>query len=85
MPLADADRRQVWAHFMRSGSGPDGVTKPDLRAAVDAIDGWVDANQASFNSAIPQPARGALTATQKSLLLMFVVMRRQGLLPVEGD
>lgn len=85
MPLPDVDRRQVWAHFMRAGTGPDGVNKPDLRAAVDAIDAWVDANQASFNTAIPQPARGQLTAAQKSLLLMFVVMRRQGMLRVDGD
>lgn len=85
MALPDADRRQVWAHFMRAGTGPDGVTKPDLRAAVDAIDAWVDANQASFNAAIPQPARNNLTAVQKSLLLMFVVMRRQGMLRVDGD
>lgn len=70
---------------MRSALGPWAVNKTDLRAAVDAVDDWVDANQTSFNTAIPQPARNALTAAQKSALLVYVVMRRQGMLPVEGD
>ena len=75
--LTDAQRRELWAEYQRSGTGPMGaLTKNDLRAAVDAIDNWVDTNSAAFNSAIPQPARGALTARQKAALLMFVVSRR---------
>lgn len=85
MALDTANRRQVWAHAMRSAFGPWAVNKTDLRAAVDAVDTWVDDNTASFNTAIPQPARGALTTLQKSALLCYVVMRRQGVLPVEGD
>lgn len=52
------------------------VTKTDLKAALDAIDNWVDANAASFNTAIPQPARANLTAAQKARLLMYVVRKR---------
>lgn len=77
--LPDADRKAVWAAAMRKVSDDRdavSITKAELRAAVDAIDGWVDANAAAFNAAIPQPARGALTAHQKAELLMFVVNRR---------
>ena len=52
------------------------LTKADLRAAINAIDAWVDANAAAFNAAIPQPARAQLTAKQKARLLLLVVRRR---------
>lgn len=77
--LQDSDRFDVWASIMREFSeNHDSIslTKAELRAAVDAIDDWVNTNAASFNSAIPQPARGSLTALQKSRLLMLVVMKR---------
>jgi len=45
----------------------------DLRAAVDAVDGWAVSNAASFNAAIPQPARGAMTTPQKVRMLSLVI------------
>jgi len=80
--LSSSDRALVCADVNRSGSVIQGFTilKADLRAAVDAIDTWVDDNSTAFNTAIPQPARGALTARQKAALLMFVVERRFGVL-----
>jgi hypothetical protein len=76
--LSDDDRKEVWAELMRSLDCPGAITKTDLRAAVDAADAWVDANAASFNAALPQPARGGLTNRQKSALLTYVVQRRYG-------
>lgn len=73
--LSDADRIAVWAEAMRQGEAL-GLTKADLRAAVNAIDAWADTNAGAFNTAIPQPARTALTARQKALLLMMVIRRR---------
>lgn len=52
------------------------LVKDELKAAVNAIDDWVEANQTSFNNAIPQPARSSLTTKQKAQLLMYVVRRR---------
>lgn len=52
------------------------VSKPDMIAAVNAIDQWAEDMASNFNSAIPQPARGALTAKQKAQILLFVVRRR---------
>ena len=77
--LTDADRRTIWAAFMSEmSSRRDGhaLSKNDLRAAVDAVDDWVDTNTASFNAAIPVAARTALNAKQKSEILVFVVRRR---------
>lgn len=74
--LSNNDRLSVWAEFMRASHGSGTITKAELRAAVDAIDQWADDNAASFNTAIPQPARGVLTARQKAALLMMVIEQR---------
>lgn len=74
--MIDADRRDCWAEFMREVGNTHGLTKPDLRAAIDAADAWINTNAAAFNSALPQPARGALTAAQKAKLLAAVALKR---------
>jgi len=55
---------------------PISITKADLRAAVNAVDDWINTNAAAYNTAIPQPARGALTASQKAELLSAVALRK---------
>jgi hypothetical protein len=52
------------------------ITKAELKAASDAIDDWVDANSSGFNTAIPQPARSALSARQKAAIFVRVLLRR---------
>ena len=77
--LSDNDRAAVHGAFMSDRSAVREampILKADLRAAINAIDQWVDDNSTSFNSAIPQPARAALTASQKANLLLYVVRRR---------
>lgn len=77
--LTDLNRFAAWREAQGpTGIGDPGITKTDLRLAVDAIDNWVDANSAAFNLAIPQPARNSLTAKQKAALLMLVVQKRWG-------
>lgn len=75
--LSDADRRDLWADFMSSETGAYGaMAKAQLRAAVDALDAWLDSQAATINAAIPQPARGAMTVTQKARLLAAVIRKR---------
>ena len=78
--LDESNRRGLWAEFMSKLSlereSIGSINKNQLRAAVDAADDWVDTNAASFNAAIPLPARTELTAKQKAQLLAFVVERR---------
>jgi hypothetical protein len=89
MAVLDAEnRRRTWAHLMRTWDKSLGmipVLKADLRAAVDATDDWIEANQGAFNSALPQPFRGSATATQKTFLFCYVAMRRAGLLRANED
>jgi len=78
--LTDAQRRKLWATFMSDVSAREEVfgnlLKADIRAAIDAIDGWIEANQASFNQAIPLPARTELTAKQKVDIFKLIVSER---------
>lgn len=72
--LTDEQRREAWAEMMRLGGVS--IAKADLRAAFDAIDDWLDTNAATINAAIPQPARGSLTASQKALPMALVIRKR---------
>jgi hypothetical protein len=77
--LPDGDRQALHKAIMSDLSARReslGLTKAELRAAVDAIDQWVDDNAISFNTAIPLPARTTLTAKQKVELFMSIVKRR---------
>ena len=79
--LSNIDRKALWSELMSEASRDNEslpLTKAELRAAIDGIDDWLEANAASANSAIPQPARSALTAKQKAKLLMIVTAKRFG-------
>ena len=74
--MADPDRATLHAELMRGIITNGGLVKSELRAAVNAVDAWIDANAASMNLAIPQPARGVLTAAEKAHLFALVALRR---------
>lgn len=77
--LPTADRQRIWRGLMRWWSSVWEVmalSTSELLAAVNATDAWIDANQASFNSALPQAARDNLTAAQKTLLFCAVALAR---------
>lgn len=76
-------RLEVWADCMVNETKVGGFTvaKDELRAAVDAIDTWLDGAAATANAAIPQPARGALTTRQKYMLLAYVALKRARVRP----
>lgn len=77
--LNETERARLWRGLMRYWSNQHeslGLTKADLRAAVDAADTWLESNATSYNSALPQPARGALTSGQKALILAVAALAR---------
>lgn len=80
MALLDAaaklDIRAVLMRLRNVGT----VTKPDLLAAIDSTDGWIDSNQASFNAALPEPFKSAATAQEKTILFCYVAAKRAGIL-----
>jgi len=78
--LATQDRIDLWAELMQELSREReviaGLTKADLKAAVDALDDWLNTNAAAINTAIPQPARANLTTSQKARLLARIIHKR---------
>lgn len=78
--LSDTDRAAVAAEYQSdpdlAGESFGAMAKADLRAAANALDDFLNNNAAAINGAIPQPARGALTARQKARLLVYVIRRR---------
>lgn len=86
MALDATARARVAAQWMRENlTSITGFTKADLRAAVEAIDGWIDANQSSFNQALPLEFRTGATVAQKVSLMAYVLWRRIGRLRCEED
>lgn len=78
--LDTATRRAIWQRLMAEGKFPPTLLKADLLAAVNAVDDWVDANAPAYNTALPQPFRGAASPAQKALILAYVALRRAGVI-----
>lgn len=79
--LSDEARAEVMREFMRwwsHDSAPATMNKAQLVEVVAAADAWADANAASYNTAIPQPQRGLMTARQKAKMLSLVITKRFG-------
>lgn len=78
--LSDAKRAEACAELQRTPDCPGTITKAQLRAAIDALDDYMDANAAAMNNALPVAARTGLTTKQKARLLAFVVLTRYGVI-----
>ncbi len=52
----------------------------DIKPAIDATDIWIENNQASFNAVLPEPFKSTATAEQKTLMFVYVAMKRSGLI-----
>jgi len=78
--LPEADRQKIWRGIMRWWSRvwetTGDLSKTDLKDAVDATDDWIEANQTSYNTALPAPFRNNATPEQKTLLLCAVALMR---------
>lgn len=88
MVMTSPERAACTTAFMRELSRVAeacGITKAQLRAAIDAADQWCDDNATSFNTAIPLPTRTILTTAQKTKLLTYVLRRRNGDLHIAED
>lgn len=85
--LSVTDRARTLAQLLRDAAvmQTGAHSKPSLRAALDAADAWVDANAASFNTALPQPFRGAASPQEKAAILAYVCLRRGGMLKAQED
>ena len=84
MAALDSTARQAIRDAFMRRRNVGTITKPDLIAAIDATDDWIDGAQASFNTALPEPFKSATTIDQKTLLFCYVALKRAGLLPDGG-
>lgn len=79
--LADSDRADIWTDIMRQLSSERqscAITKADLRAAVDAIDVFLESNATAINNAFPAAAKAGLTTGQKARIVAYVALKRWG-------
>lgn len=79
--LTSEQRQEVRAELsalLSHARQPFALTKAQFLAAIEATDDWIEANAASFNSALPAAARTGLTAAQKARLFYFVALKRFG-------
>jgi hypothetical protein len=74
--LSDADRADVTTQCMQQMAGPHTILKADIRAAVNALDDWLNTNAPSANQALPQPARSAMSLADKALMNTLIVDKR---------
>jgi hypothetical protein len=74
--LTTNDRADCTADYIRTTAIALGLTKAQVRAAIDATDDWANSNATSFNQALPLPARTTLSAAQKARLLAWVITKR---------
>jgi hypothetical protein len=64
---------RYWSNIREVTNGFD---KAQLLAAVNVTDEWIEANQASFNNALPAAFRAGATLPQKTLLFCCVALAR---------
>lgn len=74
--LSESQRIAVWEKWMRDNLGYISITKPELKAAVDAIDNFLESNSTAVNNAFPTPAKQNLTSGQKAMVVAYVAMKR---------
>lgn len=78
-------RERTFAGAIRQYRFPGSLVKNDIRAAVNAMDDFLEANAAAINAAFPQPFRSTASTADKAAIIAFVAMRRAGMLQVTED
>lgn len=78
MPLSPAERDEVWKAVMSEGFHPDAALKAELRAAVDAVDTWIDDNATSLRASLSARLRALMSAQHLLYLFGYIVKKRLG-------
>lgn len=81
--LTAGERQQVLEALIRryaANHGPYSVTRDDVKAAIGAIDDFLDANAAAINNAFPEPFKSNMGANAKAAIVSVVAARRAGIL-----
>ena len=82
--LSRAERKKIASPWVRKVIAELGQSKnlnfTDLEAAVQYTEDWIQSNQASYVSGLPQPFKANTNASAKILLFIYTSMKRGGLL-----
>ena len=73
--LTRAQKKQVASPWVREEK-PKDLTVTEILAAVQATEDWIQANQASFVAALPQPVQGKPNAAATVKLFVSTAMNR---------
>ncbi len=65
--------------FLKARKAAD-LSLSGLEPAIQATEDWIDTNQASFVAALPEPFKSKTNGTEKTLLFVYVAMKRAGLI-----
>lgn len=76
MAFTTQQAREAAIALAKAEAGLLAMAKPDLVAAVNAMDAFLGASQTAINNAFPEPFRSTATTPQKAALLSFVALRR---------
>jgi hypothetical protein len=76
---AETMREMVRKMFVESNTVAD-LDTVEVRAMIDAMDDYLEANQSAINQAFPVAVRQKASLTQKALALAYVAMKRGGVL-----
>lgn len=77
--LSEGARQEIWRKLMKQWSKdhtPTSLLAVEVKAAVDAVDQWIDDNAVSYNNALPAAAKAAMSAGEKARLLSMVALAR---------
>ena len=78
--LTNEQRQEVADEFMalisRKRQPFGAVAKADIRAAVNALDGWYNANAAAINSALPEPFKTEASTPHKAHMNNLLLTKR---------
>ena len=80
MALTTDQIAAAWKRWVGTldSSTPCQFTRPDLEAAVQAVDAWCTNNATRFNNALPAAFKTNATAGQKAALLAIGALSRYG-------
>lgn len=82
--LSASEKRDIAMKYVKRAYKELNVTAdldlPQLLAAIQPTETWIEDNQGSFNTVLPNPFKTTATLQQKTLLFCYVAMKRAELI-----
>lgn len=76
---ADATEKLIRKMFVEANQTAQ-LDTTEVRALIDAMDDYLEANASSINQSIPAGVRGKATMPQKAMAMAYCAMKRGGVI-----